>query len=143
MDLRTIEIMVANGRFDLLKRNKSVGDLYLQHIKNISKEWNSIEDFIKAKCLNAIVAINDQGLKYAYFDEPNELRYSLTFNEYPYDVGENIKHLVLWSTQPFEQSQIEEILMKEFPITNFFWFEQPLSQKSVKGIWHVHVFAEF
>lgn len=138
MDFDTIRTYVQNGNFTLLKRNQEVNDAYINYKTNILQEWVSIEDIIKVKYLGASFLINPYGLKYAI--EINQPRYSLQPNKYPYDINKNIKHMVLWATVPLNFDEIESILIKELN-QKFFWFEQNLINKSVKGIWHVHVFV--
>lgn len=143
MDLTTIRKYIADGDFYSLKRSDKINNLYNIYKKKILKEWVSIEDIAKIKFLGASILINTEGLKYAYFNDI-PIRYSLATNEYPYDVAKNVKHLVLWSLQSIESKEIDSILQRELRgHKELCWFEQTVDQKSVKGVWHVHVFVEY
>lgn len=157
MDLSLIRKYIAIEDFDSLKRNDEINNLYNIYKQEILKEWVSIEDVAKVKFLGASVLENTEGLKRAHF-EGDVMRYSLQKNEYPYDVEQNIKHLVLWSLQPIDPKEIDLILEKELSARareegtcsfshkdykDLCWFEQTIDQKSVKGVWHVHVFVEY
>jgi hypothetical protein len=149
MDLATIRTVVDRGNFSTLKRSLDVDNLYNLYRTEILNRWVSIEDLVKSKFFGASVARNSQGLLYSYFGREinNGPIYSLEPNEYPYDLGKNIKHMVLWASEPLEKDKVEEILKQEFKqlnnvVKDYFWFEQTVEQKSVKGIWHIHVFIE-
>lgn len=153
MDLATIRKYIAERDFDALRRNKETDDMYNTYKETVVKEWESIEDVVKTKFLGASMLVNSKGLKYAHF-ESQPMKYSLQENEYPYDVDKNIKHLVLWSLEPIEaeadkadkadkSDEVNIILEKEIKGNkDLCWFEQTLDKKSVKGVWHIHVFVE-
>jgi hypothetical protein len=139
MDLDAIRVIVANNNYHLLKREPSIDAQYTEYRNTMLETWVSIEDVIKVKYLGANKELNSQG----YYTAQNfdEMRYALEFNEYPYAIGDNILHLVLWSSEPLTKDIIEEILRDELLQLDYFWFEQVVDQKSVKGVWHVHVFV--
>lgn len=146
MDLDAIRQCVHSDDFTALKRDPETAAKYNQYRSDIVKEWVSIEDVVKVKYLGATVKETESGLKYASYPcdlNSDELRYSLHPNKYPYDVAKDVRHMVLWVNRPMlPPYQVNALLSMELGSSQFFWFEQDTNYKSVKGVWHVHVFVK-
>jgi hypothetical protein len=68
---------------------------------------------------------------------PNRFPYSRLYQNIP-----GVKHYVLWSkTDTLSDALIEEIVKKEFQNLEYFWFINPLNNKSLPEIWHCHIFV--
>jgi hypothetical protein len=145
MDLDTIRIHVKNGNLGYLHRRRDVEAIYNVYRNNILKEWISMEDLIKVRFLGASVKINSEGLKFASLDiQQNQIKYSLQINDYPYNLENGTKHFVLWSTNLLNEETIDKILLEELhDYIDCFWFEQDPNQKSVPGVWHIHVLVKY
>ena len=145
MDLDMIRRYNVLERLHEIKRTDIISNLYQVNKEALLKEWVSMEDIVKVKFLEATIGLNSNGLKYAVYDKENKnpVQYALKINDYPYDVKSNIQHLVLWSLKVISPEEIDIILKQELKdVKDMCWIEQKDNYKSVKGIWHVHVFVE-
>ena len=62
--------------------------------------------------------------------------YTITENNYPYNVSDNILHYIIWCNKnPYE---IQKILDKKYK--NYVFFRNMYKYKSVKRIEHYHIF---
>lgn len=126
-----------------IPRSVEIESAYMSMRESVLKRFVTMEDFIKAKLFN-METYTDGFCKY-YIPENSisDIKYVLAPNEYPYDVAKDIKHYVLWSITSLTREFIDDILLKTFPYCkDMFWFEQTKEQKSIKEIWHVHVFVK-
>lgn len=142
LSLEEIKKKVNDKEFHHLLRSQHVTDLYEAYKKVVLKEWISIEDHVNTRFLGASTRVFFDGRKYSFFSD-YALRYCLSKNEFPYHVEEDISHLLLWATESLSSPVVNKILKEELQnrYHESFWFEQPINLKSVKGVWHAHVFV--
>ena len=141
LSLETIKLLVESGNHKLLARSPQNIINYKNFQERVLKEWTSMNDYVKYRYLTAYEKrIDANGKKYAVLSN-NELSYTLAINSFPYFIDENLDHMTLWATEPLQATRVEEILNRYFDTNNRYWFEQPIDLKSIKGVWHVHVFV--
>jgi len=64
-------------------------------------------------------------------------KWKLCFNDFPYDVPENVNHYILWFDTPqINKPLAEKIIKKLFP-DNVIWF---VNNMDIKHLFHVHIF---
>ncbi len=146
MDLEEIKTCIKTNNFINLSRSDEVESKYTTHRENILTEWVSMEDYLKVKYFGAAICYNDLGQsvnkKCAILKSNPVVWYSLQLNEFPYNIKENIQHYVLWSLKSLSHDEICRLLLLLIgdDNENMCWFEQSIDQKSIKGIWHIHIF---
>lgn len=170
LSFEEIQNMVRVGDYSLFLRTKEMEDRYTERRTQILDEWATIEDNIRCRFLGGIPGINKEGRKICS-DESQDLHSSrykpsvpaLTLNEFPYHVASDVTHYVLWNPLPLTHDQIREHLgilstpeTKQVDTTdttgatnaltlpstcNIVFFEQEHRNKSVKGVWHIHIFV--
>ncbi|CAH6420488.1 Domain of unknown function (DUF3605)-containing protein [uncultured virus] len=143
LTLDLIKSLVENDKCHLLTRNPDQVNIYESFQKEILTTWVSMNDYIKSRYLSAYERINMDGKKYSVFPNHNS-SYVIAYNRFPYYIEDNLKHMVLWATEALSEKEVEEILASHFGKDkgNRYWFEQPVEQKSIKGVWHVHIFVD-
>ena len=102
-----------------IPRKKELNKIYLKSLENASKVSETIWS------------------KYLKYKE-----YNIVLNDFPYDLEKNIEHYVLWSRKRLENDSIEKILKQEFKNLNIVFFENPEYLKSIKDIFHIHIFVK-
>lgn len=141
LTLEDIKSLVNKGGCELIARKPDILANYMDFREKILKQWRSMDDYIKFKYLIKKYQIDKEG-KY-YTENSEKIIYALEKNKFPYNIEEKYKHMVLWATAPLSAEEIEKILTENYGENrdNRYWFEQPISLKSVKGVWHVHIFV--
>lgn len=61
-------------------------------------------------------------------------------NTYPYHFVDGTKHLLYWSQKPINFNQLEEEINKFGK--EYIYFENLLENKSIKDIYHAHIFIK-
>ena len=142
-NLQEIKNIAERGEMYLLRRSAINTYLYEAFRARTDRDWVSLDDNVRVRFLGALPVMTPAGKMESHFAD-DEMRYSLRLNDYPYLVAENIVHLTLWSSHPLPSEKVEEILASELSPdrSNRYWFEQVPLNKSVKGVWHVHVFVQ-
>lgn len=140
MNLSTIAKHVINRKFHLLKRTNAMKKKYIEHQKTVLKEWISMEDYIKARYLDYPV-YNHFALRCLVGEQPN-LRYSLQYNPFPYNIAKEVYHMILWSNIPLDMTMVSRILNDEMTEQNYVCVEMPEAGRSIPDVWHVHVFVQ-
>ena len=146
-----IKRLVAENNVLALARSPDIDIKYKDHRVKVLEEWVSIEDSVKVKYLGALY-LDQDGRKKAYFPDSSS-RYALAYNDFPYYIDESLDHYVLWATHRLSPDEVEKILDEKIGLQpgtpegslgtshERYWFEQTVNFKSVKGVWHVHVFV--
>ena len=101
-----------------------------QHYQKLIKENN--------------VSINDVVLSNVFGSLDDTVKWTIIPNEFPYYLGENIDHLLLWihPTCSFNTKQIETIINNELNETEYvewIFFQNKKNNRSVDGIEHYHI----
>jgi hypothetical protein len=137
---------IDNGQKTLLWRDEQGAQRYIEHQKLVSKDYRSINDFIRIHYLQWDI----------HFDQSIQKRIAvrglqsikeplLTPNDFPYYLVPNIQHWLIWcDPKPAKIEQIiEQILNKKFPCEKFdrLSFVNPPSLRSVSDVFHAHVFT--
>ena len=126
---------------------------YQLHKQKVAEEWDSIDSYCRSryfnlqptslvdhkKSLDAADAVTLQ----QHADDVTTCQVNLCVNDFPYYVEEGVEHWVLWSLSHLGHSAVMSEVHKRFPSSSYdvCLQENPLEVKSVKSIWHVHVFA--
>jgi hypothetical protein len=78
--------------------------------------------------------IGDQDIKV----DTNKFPYSRLIQYIP-----NVNHYCLWSkNQEITDDQIESTIKNLFTEKEYFWFVNPIFNKSIPEIWHCHIFVK-
>ena len=96
-------------------------DINIQKKYNMDKSKNNFSFFKK----KIEYSINTNG-------------YSLTKNNYPYNITNNIQHFIIWTN--FTPLKIKNILDNKF--NNYIFFKNIEKNKTIKDLEHYHVFTE-
>ena len=99
-----------------MKRNKEIEEKYQTYMKTFN-----FEDFKK----NLFIKTHD---------------WKLCFNEFPYDISEELDHLILWFNTPEMNIKLAEKIIKTYFPDNVIWFANSPEIMSIKQLFHVHIF---
>lgn len=138
----------CNPPIRVLERTGEIQARYEKHILDLDNKNVLVSDYIKNK----------------YFpDNEKAKKCEISLNEFPYDVEDNIYHLLLWfnplcfnndenlNDNKYNKlivSQIEKALKdKLIPYNNdskyeFIYFENHNFNRSIKAIRHIHIFIK-
>ncbi|CAF3362295.1 unnamed protein product [Rotaria socialis] len=119
---------------------------YFEHQKLISKEYKSINDFIRIHYLKWDVDIDRATKKCVAIPSENSIKEPLvTPNAFPYYLVDGIQHWLIWcDPMPKEPEKIiEHVMNREFHSEKFerFFFINPQRLRSISGVFHAHVFT--
>lgn len=139
MDIDRIKTEVESGRIQNLRRENWVEICYKNFSSSVLKEWRSMEDYLSVSIFGTDYA---HLLKYSVKDNASVAKFSIRQNDFPYNIAGNVIHLVLWGERRLHRGEVEDVITSKITPSrsNLFWFEQDDEGKSVKGIWHVHIF---
>lgn len=134
---------IVNGNISIvLARNNAVQKQYeevREYVKSLNFRYYS--DFLKIKHLNYNSRINKKGLITAYKTK-HSLSSVFVENIYPYDFykNDNIKHYLIWSIDPLQYEQINNIVKSNaIDFSEWLWFVNSSATQSVKDLWHCHI----
>jgi tRNA U38,U39,U40 pseudouridine synthase TruA len=113
------KMCILLDRLDLFTRKPDILKKYHEYLNAMQRNGISVADIIIKKMGNHPIA--------------------WMRNEYPYDV-EGTTHYLIWSTEPLSSDKINEIAAKHAGSREFIQFVNPENLKSVKEVWHAHVF---
>jgi hypothetical protein len=98
----------------------------------IREEYGSVSKYITEVILHPLTLTEGKA-------KPNVL---FVKNDYSYDVNEDINHYLIWSFEPWkDDEEISSYLREKIPDDKFLFFENPIHLRSVKDIFHIHVFS--
>lgn len=123
---KTLKHIINNNLLDKLNRTEFQMNRYKIHKFLLKKQNIKIKDFIIKKYLNNI-------------------SFSLTSNDFPYNISNTILHLLFWINDKSLIKDIsflikEEIFIKYKINYPFIYFENPNNLKSIPEIKHYHIF---
>jgi hypothetical protein len=123
---KTLKHIINNNLLDKLNRTEFQMNRYKIHKFLLKKQNIKIKDFIIKKYLNNI-------------------SFSLTPNDFPYNISNTILHLLFWINDKALVKDIyflikEEIFIKYKRNYPFIYFENPNNLKSIPDIKHYHIF---
>ena len=113
------KMCILLDRLDLFARKPDVLEKYHEYLNAMQRNGISVTDIIIKKM---------DGHPIAWMR-----------NEYPYDV-EDTTHYLIWSTEPLSNDKINEVATKHANSREFIQFVNPENLKSVKNVWHAHIF---
>jgi hypothetical protein len=136
---------IDNGQKTLLWRNEEHAQRYIKHQELVSKNYRSINDFIRIHYLKWDVDIDKSTEKRIAIPSLNSIKEPLlTPNDFPYYLVNGIQHWLIWCDPiPKEPIKIiEQILNKEFPCEKYdrLSFINPPRLRSVSDVFHAHIF---
>lgn len=127
----TLKYIIKNRLFDELNRTDFQNNRYKIHRFLLKKKNIKIKDYIIKKYLN-------------------DISFSLTSNDFPYNISNNILHILFWINnnsliKDIYSKDIYSLIKKEifkkykknYP---FLYFENPNNLKSIPEIKHYHIF---
>lgn len=72
--------------------------------------------------------------------QDSRYKWKLRFNDFPYDLPENINHLILWFDTPQVNLKVAAKIIKNLFPDNVIWFVNSPEIRSVNQLFHVHIF---
>jgi Protein of unknown function (DUF3605) len=125
-------------RKDEIQRKYHEAREYVQSLK-----FREYSDFIKIKHLAYNSNVNKDGVVVSR-KVKNSLSYMFVENEYPYCFEEpSIKHYLIWSLKPLDYLEICTIVtINNLQHMDWTWFVNTTAKKSVKDLWHCHIFLK-
>jgi hypothetical protein len=137
---------IKNGQQTLLCRDEQCAERYIQHQKLVSKEYRSINDFIRIHYLKWNVDFDKSIQKSIAVPNLRSIKEPLlTPNDFPYYLVDGIQHWLIWcDPKPNEPEEIiEKIINRKFPLEKFdrISFVNPQRLRSVSDVFHAHVFT--
>jgi hypothetical protein len=137
---------IKNGQQTLLWRDEQCAQRYIEHQKLVSKEYRSINDFIRINYLKWDIDLDKSSQKRIAIPGLKSIKEPLLIpNDFPYYLVNDIQHWLIWcDPKPNEPEKlIEQIINKEFPCKKFdrLSFVNPPRLRSVSDVFHAHVFT--
>lgn len=138
--------IVRERAFDRFGRLPEEQALYHRRMKEMREEFASVGDYVlhhKFKYPFDIQANLHQGKKFVIpppADVEND-RYVWVLNDFPYALGDEIDHYLLWSLRPFPEPKIESIIRDHVDsrAIDCVYFTNPPVLRSVPNVSHVHI----
>ena len=132
--------IVSEEQFDIFGRSQESQDKYDQNKIATKGVYKSTKDMIlinklnhkSKKINNELVAINDE----------NNLDINLVPNTFPYNIEENISHLLLWSEEDLTDKKVNEILKNKLNGNKYVYFRNPEHLRSIPSVFHIQVFVK-
>lgn len=166
MKIRRLIISVAdNNELHLLTRYPSQLKLYLEWSADANNKWGSVTNFIVKNRLHWEPASPEEcqlGSLFGVLDpEPlsNPADYKILVNDWPYGVGKDISHLIVWSKHrlpttpgigdltPKGRSLLEDFVESKFRsklgADDVLWFRNWIGLQSVRSLEHFHVLVRY
>lgn len=108
-----------------------------------SLKFRNYSDFIKIKHLAYKSNVNANGVISSRKTKCS-LPCKFVENEYPYYfTDETIKHYLIWSVKPLDHQDICDVVLdSKVQYTDMTWFVNTTAKKSVKDLWHCHIFLK-
>lgn len=124
----------------ILSRLADIQQKYIVNKNNILKKYVTYEDFIKIKYLKfKAYQIN---MKIVAIKHKDSLGLNFVLNKYPYNIQKNIKHYILFSIKPLSITEQNIIINNLIPQYKFLNIVNNISDRSIKNLWHCHVFVK-
>ncbi|GIC84672.1 GIG1 family protein [Aspergillus udagawae] len=153
-DWETVKEIVRSNRIDLFQRVPSELRRYLEFKAHIVAKYGSIMRFmVKERLRWGDGQADDLRPKGRPFEFDEDIR--ILYNDWPYGVGEDIVHLVVWTKfeleddpatddlTPQARKEIDDYVTRTFrsrvPAEQVIWFKNWKSLKSVHAVEHFHV----
>lgn len=137
---------LADGQKTSLWRDANTAQRYIEHQKNVQREYRSINDFIRINYLKWNFAIEPNIQKRIAVPSPTSIQGPLlTSNRFPYYLAQGIEHWLLWSdpkpTEP--EAVIRKVIDDDFPAEKFerLSFINPPRLRSISDVFHAHIFT--
>ena len=140
---QTLKENIINGQTNLdFERKNNIQNKYYEareYVKSLN--FKRYSDFIKIKHLAYNSNLNKDGLIVSRKVKCS-LSYIFVVHEYPYYFEDkNIKHYIIWSLKPLEYHDVYKIINdSNIEYVDWTWFVNDVEKKSVKDLWHCHVF---
>lgn len=142
---QTLKNNITNGRTDLeFQRKDEIQSKYYEAREYVTKSnFRQYSDFIKIKHLSYSSSMNKDGVIVSR-KVKDSLPHLFVENEYPYCFDdENIKHYLIWSLKHLDYNEICTIVKdNNIQHTDWTWFVNTTAKKSVKDLWHCHIFLK-
>jgi glutaredoxin-related protein len=141
-----IKDLIKNKKFNIFRRKKTVLKQYIENTVHDKSVYNSIRDMILINYLHYAPYCGFNGkmkatLKCHRKNKYNALDINLVHNKYPYDIRDDVIHMILWSAENLSIEQVDKILKKTLH-NEFVYFINPQHLKSIPDVFHVHVFIK-
>jgi hypothetical protein len=79
-------------------------------------------------------------MKIVAIKHKDSLALNFVLNKYPYNIEQNIKHYILFSIKPLSITKKNIIINNLIPKYEFITIVNNISNRSIKKLWHCHVF---
>ncbi|CAF0822931.1 unnamed protein product [Rotaria sordida] len=137
---------LENGQEYPLWRDEQQTQRYIEHQLLVSKEYGSMNDFIRINYLKWDVDLDKSSHRRIAIPGVESIKEPLlTPNDFPYNLANGIQHWLIWcDPKPTEPEKIiEEVINKEFHSEQFekLYFVNPPRLRSISGVFHAHVFT--
>ena len=137
---------LENGQQTPLWRDEQCAQRYIEHQKSISREYRSINDYIRINYLKWNADRDPSTAKRLATPSSTAIREPLlTPNNFPYFLAQGIQHWLIWcDPEPKEPEKvIEDIMNRDFPVPKFdrISFINPPRLRSISAVFHAHVFT--
>lgn len=115
---------------------------YLKHRDATMRRYESYEDYIKIRHMGFDAISGEDGRKMATDANGHTKPWYFSKNMFPYEIGNGVRHYVLFAQKPMSSKKTEELLGKLLGGKEYAYFRNPPGSRSVPGLWHVQVFAK-
>ncbi|KAI9268828.1 hypothetical protein BDA99DRAFT_502761 [Phascolomyces articulosus] len=128
-----IYIYIASNKVHQIRRNREGQRVYREWIDNTLSKYKGVEDFLLTEKLHFPKEAPQ---------DTNRPHYILLPNDFPYSTEPGIRHILIWSQSPLNESYVKEILEQHYDSQQLEWvyFVNPPELQSVRKLPHVHVF---
>lgn len=133
--------IVRRGALRELRREPKEQEKYNRLVEDVLARYETIEDYILWKVFDLTTSRpRGESGKLACVLPPDLGRITKwRENEFPYWVEENVRHHILWSTEPIADEEIVEMCDDFLKTKEYVYFVNPPNLRSVSRIWHAHV----
>lgn len=142
-----IKELIKEKKFNVFRRKTEVLQKYKEDSIHDEAIYNSVRDMILINYLHYAPYCGFDGkmratLKCHRKNIQNAKDINLVHNKYPYNVQDNVVHMVLWSNEDLDMNLVDKILKKCLPKNEFVYFTNPPQLKSIQSVFHVQVFIK-
>eukprot|EP00475_Leptophrys_vorax_P006691 TRINITY_DN14173_c0_g1_i3.p1 TRINITY_DN14173_c0_g1~~TRINITY_DN14173_c0_g1_i3.p1 ORF type:complete len:184 (+),score=45.96 TRINITY_DN14173_c0_g1_i3:32-553(+) len=153
----TVKHIVLENHMSGFTRNRS-SVKYKAKQDRLSREFVRVEAYVANELFNAPLItdvdgkkdLDSSGMSQWSGEHGADLKAVLVENDFPYDLASNVKHLVLWCNKVVPLDEVDSIILAELEhwkskhlqvkVKEYVFGENPVHQKTVPGVFHVHVF---
>eukprot|EP01083_Nonionella_stella_P293471 998048_1 len=139
---------IAEEGSKTLRRTPSMTNQYELQKEDRKQKWVTYADFVRCYVFeqqSEKVKVTKNNRKCTLQKSPRKrgkVVCKLKPNDFPYNLAENVQHLVLFSFDSTDKYHIERMIEKQYPEQEYLWWRNPTKYQSIPDVWHVQVLVK-